>query len=367
MKLFSCQHCAQILFFENVRCERCEHALGYWPDDNVLSALEPDGDAWRALGVANRRFKLCANHQYDVCNWLVPAESSDPMCAACSHNRVIPELDSDEHRFAWRKIEFAKHRLFYTLFRLNLAQTQNMLFAAEPLVFKFLDDMPNAAQVMTGHEEGMITIALSEADDAEREQRRKAMGEPYRTLLGHFRHEVGHYFWDRLVRDGGHLEDCRAIFGDDRQDYQAALQKHYAKGAPVDWQSSFVSAYATCHPWEDFAETWAHYLHIIDTLEMAGAFSLQLSPAIDKDGEFRVTQNVDPYTTPTMQPLIDVWLPVTTALNTMSQTMGKEDLYPFVLSPPVVSKLEFIHRLVHGAAGARPADPLPRGDLAPAV
>ena len=186
MKLFSCQHCAQILFFENIRCERCEHALGYWPDDNVLSALEPDGGAWRALGVENRRFKLCANHQYDVCNWLVPAESSDPMCAACSHNRVIPELDSDEHRFAWRKIEFAKHRLFYTLFRLNLAQTQNMLFAAEPLVFKFLDDMPNAAQVMTGHEEGMITIALSEADDAEREQRRKAMGEPYRTLLGHF-------------------------------------------------------------------------------------------------------------------------------------------------------------------------------------
>ena len=169
------------------------------------------------------------------------------------------------------------------------------------------------------------------------------------------------------MRDGGHLEACRAIFGDDRQDYQAALQAHYAKGAPVDWQSSFVSAYATCHPWEDFAETWAHYLHIIDTLEMASAFSLQLSPAIDKDGEFRVTQNVDPYTTPTMQPLIDVWLPVTTALNTMSQTMGKEDLYPFVLSPPVVSKLEFIHRLVHSAADARPADPLPQDALAPAV
>ncbi|WP_158810540.1 putative zinc-binding metallopeptidase [Beijerinckia sp. L45] len=355
MKLFSCQSCSQILFFENTRCERCQHALGYWPDDNVLSALEPDGDAWIALGVNNNRFRLCANAAHDVCNWLVPTDSTTGMCAACSHNRVIPELNSPDHRLAWRKIEVAKHRLFYTLFRLNLAQTQNMLFAAEPLVFKFMDDVPNAQhKVMTGHEDGVITIALSEADDAEREQRRKAMGEPYRTLLGHFRHEVGHYFWDRLVRDGNKLNECRAIFGDDTLDYQEALKTHYAKGPPLDWQTHFVSAYATCHPWEDFAETWAHYLHIIDTLEMARAFNLQLSPAIDKDGEFSVDQSVDPYAAPTMQPLIDNWLPVTTALNTMSKTMGKEDLYPFVLSPAVVQKLDFIHTLVHSSADRMP-------------
>ena len=336
-------------------------------DDNVLSALEPDGDAWRALGVDNKRFKLCANAEYDVCNWLIPADSPNARCAACSHNRVIPELDSDEHRLAWRKIEMAKHRLFYTLFRLNLAQTQNMLFAAEPLVFKFLDDAPDAAQkVMTGHEEGLITIALSEADDAEREQRRKAMGEPYRTLLGHFRHEVGHYFWDRLVRDGGKLDACREIFGDDRQDYQAALKRHYESGPPKDWQDHFVSAYATCHPWEDFAESWAHYLHIIDTLEMASAFNLQLSPAIDKDGEFQVKQNVDPYTVASMQPLIDVWLPVTSALNTFSQTMGKDDLYPFILSPPVVRKLDFIHGLVHSSVDHLSSAPSQQAAPAPA-
>jgi hypothetical protein len=355
MKLFSCQHCAQILFFENIRCERCQHALGYWPDDNVLSALEPDGDAWRALGVDNKRFRLCANAVHDVCNWLVPADSTDTMCAACSHNRVIPTLGSPEHRLAWQKIEVAKHRLFYTLFRLNLAQTQNMLFATEPLVFKFLDDVPNAKhKVMTGHEDGVITIALSEADDAEREQRRKAMGEPYRTLLGHFRHEVGHYIWDRLVRDGNRLDECREIFGDDRMDYQGALKVHYEKGPPLDWQSHFVSAYATCHPWEDFAETWAHYLHIIDTLEMSSAFNLQLSPDIDKDGEFRVDQNVNPYAAPSMEPLIKVWLPVTTALNTLSKTMGKDDLYPFMLSPPVVRKLDFIHTLVHSSVDREP-------------
>ena len=350
MKLFSCQCCSQILFFENTRCERCGHGLGYWPDGNVLSALEPDGDAFRALGVDNRRFRLCANAAHGVCNWLVPAESGETMCAACSHNRVIPELNSAEHRLAWHKIEDAKHRLFYTLFRLNLAQTQNMRFAAEPLVFNFLDDVPNASQhVMTGHDNGVVTIALKEADDAEREQRRKAMGEPYRTLLGHFRHEVGHYFWDRLVRDSGRLDECRAVFGDDRQDYNAALKAHYEKGPPLDWQNDFVSTYATCHPWEDFAETWAHYLHIIDTLEMARAFNLQMSPDIDKDREFHVDEGVDPYAAGAMQPMINNWLPLTTALNTFNKTLGKDDLYPFILSPPIVAKLDFIHGLVHSS------------------
>ena len=118
---------------------------------------------------------------------------------------------------------------------------------------------------MTGHDNGLVTIALAEADDAYREQSRVAMHEPYRTLLGHFRHETGHYFWDRLVRDRGRLEACRAMFGDDRQDYGQALQAYYDNGAPADWQSRFVSMYATSHPWEDFAETWAHYLHIVDT------------------------------------------------------------------------------------------------------
>jgi hypothetical protein len=352
MKLFSCQNCAQILFFENTYCERCKHALGYWPDANELYTLKSEDDGLRTFTHGERRFKFCANAAYNVCNWLVPEDSPETMCAACSHNRVIPELSNAENRLAWRKIEAAKHRLFYTLFRLNLAQTQNMRFAAEPLHFQFLDDSPGALEkVLTGHDNGVITIALKEADDAEREQRRQAMGEPYRTLLGHFRHEVGHYFWDRLVRDGGWLEACREIFGDDSQDYEVALRLHYEKGAPTDWQANFVSAYATSHPWEDFAETWAHYLHIIDTLEMAAAFNLQLAPAIDKDKEFHVDHAVDPYDPGSIEPLIRVWLPVTTALNTLNKTLGKDDLYPFVLSPPVVRKLDFIHRLVHSSVG----------------
>lgn len=358
MRLFSCQHCSQILFFENIRCERCQHALGYWPDTATLSALEPapdsTGDTWIALGVEGRTFRQCANAKYDVCNWLVDASSGETMCAACRHNRVIPELDTAENRLAWRKIEAAKHRLFYTLYRLGLIQSVDVVGGAEPLAFQFMADYPNPKEekVMTGHDEGVVTIALAEADDAEREKRRKMMGEPYRTLLGHFRHEVGHYFWDRLVRDGGRLGECRAVFGNDEENYEQALKRHYEQGPPADWQEDYVSSYATVHAWEDFAETWAHYLHIIDTLEMAHAYNLRLSPSVDKDGEFRVSYTDDPFDADDIQPLIDVWLPVSTALNSLNRTMGKDELYPFVLSPAVIKKLGFMHGLLHPSAHA---------------
>lgn len=377
MRLFSCQSCSQILYFENVRCERCGHDLGFLAEDRqCINALEAapgsTGDTWIALGVKGRTFRLCGNARHDVCNWLIDAASGETMCAACRHNSVIPELDDDGNRLAWRKIEAAKHRLFYTLFRLGLARIVDLNAAHEPLIFQFLADVPNVEgeKVMTGHDDGVITIALSEADDAEREQRRKMMGEPYRTLLGHFRHEVGHYFWDRLVRDGDRLADCRAVFGDDEQDYEAALKRHYEKGAPLDWQEHYVSTYATAHAWEDFAETWAHYLHIVDTLEMAQAYNLQLAPAVDKDGEFAVSYGIDPYDAPDIQSLIDVWLPVSTALNSMNRTMGKEELYPFILSPGVIEKLGFVHRLVgdtvrNAGAGPRPRVLIDRGRAAP--
>ncbi len=366
MRLFSCQSCSQILFFENTTCERCRHALGFWPEAETLSALEPapdspaDGvnDTWRALGIEGRTFRQCRNARYDVCNWLVDAASGEAMCAACRHNRVVPTLGDPKNGFAWRKIEWAKHRLFYTLYKLKLTQGVDLFAPHEPLVFQFLADYPNAegSKVMTGHDDGVITIALSEADDAEREQRRKAMGEPYRTLLGHFRHEVGHYFWDRLVRDGGRLDACRVVFGDDTQDYQEALKRHYEHGAPSDWQRRFVSAYATTHAWEDFAETWAHYLHIVDTLEMARAYDLKLAPAVDRDGEFAVDYRLDPYGSVAIETIVAVWLPVSTALNSMSKAMGKDDLYPFVLSPAVIEKLGFVHGLVRDHV---------RGEVAP--
>ena len=348
MRLFKCQACEQLLYFENTRCERCGHTLGYVPEINQLSALDPKGNAFAALAQAGQGYRFCANAEHDACNWLVPAGSADQYCTACRHNGTVPDLTLPQNMKLWQVMERAKHRLFYTLLKLKLP-LETRAENPEGLQFDFLADSPapNAPKVMTGHDNGLITIALAEADDAEREQRRSAMGEPYRTLLGHFRQEVGHYYWDRIVRDEGRLDECRAVFGDDTQDYAQALQVHYEQGAPAGWQQHFISTYATTHPWEDFAETWAHYLHIVDTLEMARAFGVQVDPKIDRRGELEADIDFSPYKVGDVERIIEGWLPLSFALNSINRCMGQSDLYPFVIAPPVIAKLGFIHDLVH--------------------
>lgn len=352
MKLFKCQFCGNIVYFENRSCEVCGHRLAYRPAQNEMTALEPLGDNWwKPLNAPEQRRLMCINAQYDACNWFVPDDTTDAFCLACRHNAVVPDISQPENLVEWRLLEMAKHRLFYSLLRLQLPLKTVLDDPAHGLSFEFLADPPqsNAPKVLTGHDEGKITIALIEANDAEREKRRVAMGEPYRTLLGHFRHEVGHHYWDILVRDGGRLDECRAVFGDDRDDYGAALQRHYQNGAPADWQDHFVTQYATTHPWEDFAETWAHYLHIVDTLEMVAASGMSVKPKVDKTGDFAARVTFDPYHADTIEQIVDGWLPYVFAMNNVSRAMGARDLYPFVLSPPVIAKLGFIHDLVHGA------------------
>jgi hypothetical protein len=350
MRLFQCQSCDNVLYFENTSCERCGHRLAYLPETGTLSALEPaGGGAWSPLAVHRHPSRFCANAAHKACNWLLPPGSDQGFCLACRHNGTIPNVSDPPQLLAWQQIEVAKHRLFYTLLRWNLPLKTRDEDPEHGLIFNFLSDPPaGGPKVMTGHDNGVITIALVEADDVEREKRRKAMGEPYRTLIGHFRHEIGHHYWDLLVRDGGKLDACRAMFGDDRQDYGEALKRHYAEGVPPDWQEHFVSAYATTHPWEDFAETWAHYLHIVDTLEMASAFGLQVKPRLDNSQELAARLNFDPYEAAGIQPIIDAWLPFTFAMNSVNRAMGNRDLYPFVLAPAVIQKLGFIHDLVHG-------------------
>jgi hypothetical protein len=200
--------------------------------------------------------------------------------------------------------------------------------------------------VVTGHDNGLITINLAEADDAERERQRGSMGEPYRTLLGHFRHEIAHYYWDLLVFRAPNIDEFRAVFGDERRDYAAALQQHYANGAPADWPENFVTAYASSHPWEDFAETWAHYFHMVDTLETANAFGLMVRPKLTRPDRLSTAINFDPHEAD-MDRLIDAWLPLTFAANSLNRSMGLPDLYPFVLTPAVIVKLAFVHERIH--------------------
>jgi hypothetical protein len=217
---------------------------------------------------------------------------------ACQLNRTIPHLETPGNLLRWQRLEAAKHRLVYGLLRFGLPLTSRAEDPQAGLAFDFLADSGPAfrenAQAMTGHSQGLITINIAEADDAERERHRQDMAEPYRTLLGHFRHEIGHYYWERLVRGGTWLEPFRALFGDERQDYGAGLERHYAAGPRPDWSQRFVSAYAGMHPWEDWAETWAHYLHIVDTLETANAFGLRVHPGTGRDSALAMTADFDP-------------------------------------------------------------------------
>jgi hypothetical protein len=351
MQLFECQNCGQLLYFENTRCERCGHVLGYLPDCASLSALaKDDGDRWWPLAAPKKVHRFCANAAHNACNWLVPADDPQTLCRACRHNRTVPDLGQPENLLRWQRLEAAKHRLVYGLLQLGLPLVSKWDDPETGLAFDFLAEnettFREAPQVVTGHARGLITISLAEADDAERERARKEMAEPYRTLLGHFRHEAGHYYWEQLIRNGSRLEWFRTMFGDERQDYGHSLERHHADGPPPDWQEQFVSAYASAHPWEDFAETWAHYMHIVDTLETAGAFGLCVHAKAGRDPTLAMAIDFDPYSQSDFERLLQPWLPLTCAVNSLNTSMGQPDLYPFVLAPPVVAKLRFVHGLI---------------------
>jgi hypothetical protein len=352
-----------VLFFTNDHCEKCEKQLGYLVDAATISVIdeatpETAAGAWHAWAAPDGLYRYCANAASGACNWLIETRSNDQFCVACRHNRTIPDLSIKENLRLWREIEFAKHHLFYDLLRLRLPLANRTDEPETGLAFDFLTgNQTRSEQVMTGHDNGIITIDLAEADDGHREKLRTQMREPYRTLLGHFRHEVGHYFWDVLVDRGGRVDSFRAMFGDERLDYEDALKSHYADGPVMNWQETFVSAYASSHPWEDFAETWAHYLHIVDTLEMAGALGLRVRfpTSSNADGEAVVDENsadVDD-----IQDLIAAWVPITIAVNSLNRCMGQPDLYPFVLTCAVVAKLGYILDLTRKSAwmGSQPS------------
>jgi hypothetical protein len=357
VRLFTCAVCKQILFFENVQCGRCGHTLAYLPEHRVVSALtERDGTlAALAPEASGARYRLCANYaQHAVCNWAVPAESEGALCRACRLNHVIPNLSSDAAKLAWHKLESAKRRVLYTLIELRLP-IESAEDSGGGLGFSFKEDQ-QGEKVYTGHDDGLITINIAEADDAYREKMRNELGEPYRTVLGHVRHEIGHYYWDRLVRDSRWLLPFRALFGDERADYAAARTRHYELGPRRDWQSSCVSAYAAMHPWEDWAESFAHYLHIVDTLETARSYGIALRPVPDGGAQLPAMSarrlHFDDF-----GDLISAWFPLTIALNSLNRSMGLGDPYPFVLSDGAVQKLRFVHDVADDGATSAACPP----------
>lgn len=356
MKIFHCDHCQQLVFFENTSCMTCGHVLAYRPDLADMVSLEPAGqNLWHspAHRAAGQTYRLCLHYgPGNICNWAIAASDPHPLCRSCQLTRVIPDLNRPGYRQAWQRLEVAKRRLIYSLLALNLPLTSKAEDHEHGLAFEFLADRNgrDAAPLLTGHDEGVITINVAEADDDWREKRRHQLHEPYRTLLGHFRHESGHYYWDRLLRHSARIAGFRQLFGDERKDYDQALAYYYRWGAAGDWQERFVSAYASSHPWEDWAETWAHYLHMTDALETAAGCGLSLQPRRADEPTLRLDTAPSTGCPESFDRTIEKWIALTYVLNNLNRGLGLPDGYPFVLSPVTIEKLRFVHEIVTTAA-----------------
>ena len=349
MKTFHCDKCDQQVFFENTHCGHCGSMLGYQPEHQIISSFDP-GEAeglWKSLNPVNgnRRYKQCRNYAVEnVCNWMLESDAESELCASCQLTRIIPSLSTEKNRIYWQRLEAAKRRLLHSLWTLHIQPSHKLDEPDAGLAFEFLEEMPQGPHVLTGHSNGVITLNIAEADPARREKIREQMHEPYRTLLGHFRHESGHYYYDRLIADSDWLPRFRELFGDERQDYGEALQRHYDNGPPPDWDQQFVSTYASSHPWEDWAESWAHYLHMFDTLETAHACGVQLKPRKRREPELVIAAPV--LKTNSFDETLEDWFALTYVLNSLNRSIGMPDSYPFTLSTPVLDKLRFIHEVV---------------------
>lgn len=365
-RAYRCQ-CGRPVFFPNSQCLACHTPLGYEPERARLLPLQAhpgQPGQWLAWGEPlgqGLTFRRCSNLLTpSACNWLIRSDDAWAhlgLCRACRLNRMIPALEDPAHPdnpLLWGRMEMAKRRMVSALLALGLPVASKLSEDLQRgLMFDVLRPL-DGAPVSTGHDSGLITLNLQEADDAHREATRQQMHEPYRTLLGHFRHEVGHYYWDRLVDGTSWLEGFRRLFGDERADYGQALQRHYEHGPPGQWWLSHVSAYASSHPWEDWAECWAHYLHMRDTVDTASSFGLH--PEAMQFAEFTafgpdaLHQPGHPGAAAFLA-FVNEWTQLTTLLNELSRAMGQPDLYPFVLARPVVAKLHFIHLLVSSGTG----------------
>ena len=349
-RFYRCR-CGNPMFFANTLCLACQSQLGYLPDEGRIAALDPGSEpgTWRAQG-RSELLKCCANRDAAAgCNWMMYAANPKMHCIACRLNRTIPDLDDQDNQRYWREIEGAKRRLVSQLLAMELPVRSKLNEDPERgVMFDFLRSPAGGPQVMTGHASGLITINVEEADDAKRAAIRQAMREPYRTLLGHFRHEIGHYYWDRLIWDTKWLEPFRALFGDERSSYAEALKRNYEQGPPADWANAYISSYATMHPWEDWAETWAHHMHAVDTLGTAMGYGVNLER---NEGNVRPFTRDDLYSSEdpaaeTFLHLLNGWSRIVLLLNELARSMGQPDFYPFVMSKPVVAKLQFIQIVV---------------------
>ena len=375
MRPFACGHCANTVYFENVNCGLCGALLGFSPALRRMLAFDsppPAPAPWcvrasaprQAAGVAAQAdpadradaslLRPCANRlEHQLCNWMLDAGDEHQQCRSCRLTVAIPNLQEPLNRARWHLFEKAKRRLVFTLLTLGLPPEPQPGAAAGAfgLRFQLLANLPDQPPVMTGHDGGLITLNLAEADDVQREAARAALGEPQRSLLGHLRHEASHYLQQRYVDGRPAQARCREVFGDERIDYTDALDRHYAQGPPADWQQHCISAYASAHPWEDWAETCAHYLLVVDAVQTAATWGLRLTgpnTAQPRGADGPVQAPVDDL-------VLNQWLPVAQFLNAMNRSLGQPDPYPYQMPDAVLAKMGLVQTLLREAAVPTPA------------
>ncbi|SHH27895.1 hypothetical protein SAMN05443575_3601 [Jatrophihabitans endophyticus] len=330
MRAFACPTCRSLVFFDNDVCLTCDTVLAYDRPSQQLVAL--DGR------------DRCRNAVLAHCNWL---PEHDGYCGSCRLTRTRPNDNDPAGLAAFAVTEAAKRMLVFQLDHLGLPTTPRSEDPEGGLAFDLLSSANE--HVITGHASGIVTIDLAEGDDAHREAMRVDLAEPYRTMLGHLRHEIGHWYWEVLIDGTPYLDRFRDLFGDERADYAQALEEHYGKGtSTTDWKDTHVSHYAAAHPWEDWAETFAHYLHIRDTTQTAAEWGVHTDgPDLDLSVAWDATLDVDPVEDPhSFDELARSWTALQLVLNALNRSMGKDDLYPFVLTPPVLEKLRFAHNVI---------------------
>jgi len=321
VKAFSCRVCGNALYFENSKCVACKTNLGF---SRVERAIVPVDDKGQYVDADGSIWHVCKNLNLSGCTWLT--EFPGGFCFSCGLTRTRPS-DADVVGLKEYKVaEEAKRRLVVELDTLGFPIVTRAEDEENGLAFDLLSSV--SEDVTTGHESGIITLDLAESDDAHREKVRVDLDEPYRTMLGHFRHEVGHYIEWQHVR-GDLIGQARELFGNEDESYAEAIERHYSEGPPAGWEKNYISMYATMHPFEDFAETFAHYMHICDTIETASAHGLATVASPQNFSSFRDL-------------VVGVWIPLSVALNQINRSMGKGALYPFIIPPPVLAKLQFV-------------------------
>ena len=332
MKAYRCRVCNASLHFENSRCVSCGSRLGYSRDERALVPVDEKG---RYVDAEGHEWFVCRNLTLSGCTWL--SHTDGGQCSSCDLTRTRPNDDDPVGLANDPVAERAKRHLVAELDTLGFPVVSKNEDPDNGLAFDLLSSVEK--NVVIGHANGVITIDLAESRAAHRERVREKLGEPYRTMLGHFRHEVGHYYQWQLVRDDETLARSRELFGDETADYQAEIDRHYAEGPPAGWESTYISSYATMHPFEDFAETWAHYLHICDTIETASEYGLVTVGTITRFSQFRDV-------------VVGIWVPLSVALNMINRSMGHDDLYPFVIPDGVLDKLDFVASLAPASGGS---------------